>query len=463
LANEWKVDKLKNLSLKITKGTTPSKKDGGFSSAGINFIKAESVNYDGRIDSSSFSFIKEDIHNKFKRSQLEENDILFSMAGAFLGKTGLVEKKHLPANTNQALALIRLKKELVCPKYIYYFLRQKSVIHFVNNATSQSAQPNINLQEIGDLNIRFPEIDLQKRISSILGTLDSKIELNHQINQTLEQMAQALFKSWFVDFDPVIDNALAAGAAISELPEALQARAERRIKAQQSAVFKSLPDAIRKLFPSEFEQGELGWIPKGWKFKTIGELSKINPQSWTKKNAPQTVLYVDLANAKKGTIGETIEYEFHEAPSRARRVLEKHDTIIGVVRPANRSFAYVNKSGLTGSTGFAVVRPDKEIFRAFIYLSLTNDDMVDEFSRIADGAAYPAIKPEDVKQAECIYSCEDVLGQFEKMAGAMMMKIAANESQIKCLSDLRDTLLPKLISGEIEISETEQKLEKVLA
>jgi type I restriction enzyme S subunit len=122
------------------------------------------------------------------------------------------------------------------------------------------------------------------------------------------------------------------------------------------------------------------------------------------------------------------------------------------VRPANRSFAYVNECGLTGSTGFAVVRSNKESYRAFTYLALTNDDCIAEFARIADGAAYPAIKPDDVAKAICVYSNEDILEAFEKIAGQFLLKKAASEQQLKPLASLRDTLLPKLISGEITIN-----------
>src|SRR5690606_20775408 len=196
---DWSTSTLSELSLRITKGTTPTKSDGGFVSTGINFIKSESVSQDGRIDSSSFAFVDKPVYQKYKRSQLAENDILFSMAGVALGKVGLVKAEHLPANINQALALIRLNQLRVFPRYVYYFLRQRSVLHFVNNATSQSAQPNINLKQIGDLEILYPSLSEQQRIADNLGELDRKIDLNHQINQTLEQMAQAIFKSWFVD------------------------------------------------------------------------------------------------------------------------------------------------------------------------------------------------------------------------------------------------------------------------
>src|SRR5690554_7527037 len=109
--NGWVECKLGDLLLKITKGTTPPKGK-GFADEGINYIKSDAISYDGRIDSSLFVCIDEETHQKFKRSQLEVDDILFSMAGVFLGKNGIVKKEHLPANTNQALAILRLNQEL---------------------------------------------------------------------------------------------------------------------------------------------------------------------------------------------------------------------------------------------------------------------------------------------------------------------------------------------------------------
>src|SRR5690606_19832251 len=123
---------------------------------------------------------------------------------------------------------------------------------------------------LGTVEFKKPPLQDQQKIGYFLGGLDNKIELNRQLNQTLEQMAQALFKSWFVDFDPVIDNALAAG---NEIPSDLQDRAERRQLQLAKADHKPLPENIRKLFPSEFELTEsLGWVPKGW---TEAPLSKI--------------------------------------------------------------------------------------------------------------------------------------------------------------------------------------------
>src|SRR3954454_25339288 len=118
----WQVVKLADVATKITKGTTPTTIGDRFVNTGVNFIKAEAMTFDGTIDTSKFVRISSETHEKLKRSQLEEDDILFSMAGMVLGKTAVVKKDLLPANTNQALALIRLNKAVAFPKFIDYYM-----------------------------------------------------------------------------------------------------------------------------------------------------------------------------------------------------------------------------------------------------------------------------------------------------------------------------------------------------
>lgn len=227
----WKKYKLGELATKITKGTTPSTVGGKFLNSGINYIKSEAIDYEGRIDTSTFVFIDDKTHEKLKRSQLEEYDILFSMAGIFLGKTGLVTKAMLPANTNQAVAIIRLNKSLANPKFIHLFLRNPETVRFVNSMSSQSAQPNINLEEVGSLEVNLPALAEQQAIAEILSSLDDKIELNLQTNKTLEEMANALYKHWFVDFGPFQN--------------------------------------------SKFHKSELGMIPVGWEVKKLEDVLEI--------------------------------------------------------------------------------------------------------------------------------------------------------------------------------------------
>ncbi len=197
--SEWRSVNLGEITELVTKGTTPPTVGEGFSAQGINYIKSDAVGYEGRINKSLFVRISPEMHDKLKRSQLKEDDILFSMAGAFLGKSGLVTADMLPANTNQALAIIRLKKEIAAPRFIHYFLRQTSTVEFVNNMSGQSAQPNINFQEIKSIELALPELSEQKAVATVLSSLDDKIDLLHRQNKTLEAMAETLFRQWFLE------------------------------------------------------------------------------------------------------------------------------------------------------------------------------------------------------------------------------------------------------------------------
>ena len=191
----WTDTTLGDLVDRITKGTTPKT----FSSErnGVNYIKSDALNYSGFLDDYRFVKISDEINNKLKRSQLKVDDILLSMAGEKLGKTGVIREQHLPANTNQAVAIITVNKKKVGYKFIWYKLRNKNTVKYFKTIPSQSAQPNINFQEIRSLPIELPPLPEQKAIAKVLTAFDDKIELLQAQNKTLEAMAQTIFKEWF--------------------------------------------------------------------------------------------------------------------------------------------------------------------------------------------------------------------------------------------------------------------------
>ncbi|WP_370292093.1 restriction endonuclease subunit S [Thalassolituus sp.] len=362
-------------------------------------------------------------------------------------------------------------------RYICYALQHAEVDSYISGST----RPKITQADLKKIPISAPPIEVRRLIASYITSIDNKIVLNRQINTTLESMAQALFKSWFVDFDPVIDNALAAG---NEIPDELALRAARREALRQQtnettgstdavSVEQALPETglseqrlpseIQQLFPDRFVlTEEMGWVPEGWEIAPISTLANLNPEAWSNKNSPDYVKYVDLANAKNGRIDEVITYSFSESPSRARRVLRIGDTIFGTVRPGNRSFALIHEEGLTGSTGFAVLRPKTSDVTAFIYFAVTRQEVIDLFAHLADGAAYPAIRPDVVADHVVVIPPTNLLETFESRVMPMLLSIGSRELMNSGLSDLRDSLLPKLLSGQITIPDAEQQLAEVL-
>jgi len=397
-----------------------------------------------------FVYISPELADTLGSCNVYKNDLIFPHRGS-IGEVGII-------NDNNRYVLSSSMMKLTCdckkvkPMFLYYFFKsQKGRNELLKNA-SQVGTPGIAqpLSSLKQIEIELPPLSIQNKIIEIIENLDKKISLNNNLNQILEQMSQTLFKSWFVDFDPVIDNALDAEYPI---PEALQSRAELRQKVRNSADFKPLPADIRVLFPAEFEEIELGWVPKGWKEGSIPDIAFINSTSWGTKNQPDYVNYVDLSNAKDGIISSIENITFTDAPSRARRILKKDDLIFGLVRPANRSFAYVHADGLTGSTGFAVVRAKNTIYKNFIYYFVTYDKNVEELARIADGGAYPAIKPDDICSLPLIIPPEEIVQKFDESTSRFRDLMNNSLVQNDYLTNLRDTLLPKLISGELSLED----------
>jgi type I restriction enzyme S subunit len=310
-------------------------------------------------------------------------------------------------------------------RFLKYVLlaEQAAFMRFASGTTHQT----IYFPEVKAFHVCLPPLDEQRAIAHVLGTLDDKIELNRRMNETLEAMARALFKSWFVDFDPVC------------------AKAEGRDP--------GLPKRLADLFPARLVDSELGEIPEGWEVGSIADFASLNPETWSKNTRPDLINYVDLSNTKWGGIETITPYTQQDAPSRAQRVLCQRDTIVGTVRPGNGSYAFIAEDGLTGSTGFAVLRPRRIEYAEFVYLAATATENIEALAHLADGGAYPAVRPEVVAATRVVRPDDRVLDHFARAARPLLAKMAQNERESRTLAALRDTLLPKLVSGELRVKD----------
>jgi type I restriction enzyme S subunit len=327
--------------------------------------------------------------------------------------------------------VIRGRPSVTYSDFAYYLTLWEGVRGYaISHMTGTSGRQRVPTDCLQHLTVPIPPLPEQRAIAHILGTLDDKIELNRRMSQTLEAMARALFKSWFVDFEPV------------------RAKAEGRAP--------GLPQPLADLFPDSFKDSELGEIPRGWEVGTLVDLTILNPEVWTKETRPAEINYVDLSNTKRGRIEAVSTYQAADAPSRAQRVLRPADTIVGTVRPGNGSYALIFEDGLTGSTGFAVLRPRTARYAEFVYLAATAADNIDTLAHLADGAAYPAVRPEVVAATPIVRPSNEVFGWFSRVAGALLAKRAQNERESSTLAALRDALLPKLISGELRVKDAEK-------
>ena len=324
--------------------------------------------------------------------------------------------------------------------FLFYAL--KGTLHHMRAFAYGTIFDTITRKTFNNWRIPLPHLSKQQTIAHILGTLDDKIALNRRMNQTLEDVARALFKSWFVDFGPI------------------RAKMDGRWRRGES--LPGLPTEYYNIFPDRLVNSDLGEIPEGWQMKRLEEFANLNSESWSQANHPDSVEYVDLANTKLGMIELTQHFSWESAPSRAKRVLRPGDTIIGTVRPGNGSYSFIGIDGLTASTSFVVLRPIHAWFRELVYLSVTDRDNIERLAHRAGGVVYPAAHSRIVGETKVAVPIinKSVLCCFSNIVGPILDKIELTKEASRTLVSQRVVLLPKLISGEFRMEQKTRRVNK---
>lgn len=417
---DWKVLPIETCMAAIIdyRGKSPRK-----APSGVPLITAKIVK-DGRILPPEEYICEEDYEEWMRRGIPEPGDVLMTTE-APLGEIAQLDDTKVALA--QRLITLRGKPGVLDNRFLKFAMQSQFVQQQLKARATGTTVGGVRQSELRKVQLAIPPVSEQRAIAHILGTLDDKIELNRRMNETLEAMARAIFKSWFVDFDPV------------------HAKSEGRQPSGMDAT-------TAALFPGSFEDSPLGRIPKSWRVTTLADFALLNPEVWAKQNPPITIEYVDLSNVKWGRIEATMPHPWNEAPSRAQRVLRRGDSIVGTVRPGNGSYAFISDNGLTGSTGFAVLRPRKSSFREIVYLAATNPDNIERLAHLADGAAYPAVRPDAVQSTQIIVAPDPIIELFSQMVRPLLAKYAASNRESHALAATRDVLLPKLISGEVRVS-----------
>ncbi len=441
VSDGWVSLRLGDVCTKIGSGATPrGGKEVYLEEGPYALIRSQNV-YNNGFNYDGLAFINQQQATNLKNVEVFADDVLLNITGDSVARVCQVTPDVLPARVNQHVAIIRPDPNKLSPHFLRYFLVtpeiQATLLSWAGSGGTRNA---LTKGMIESFDVQAPmDVAEQRAIAHILGALDDKIELNRRMNETLEEMARALFKSWFVDFDPV--------------------------RAKMEGRDPGLPKHLADLFPDRLVDSELGLIPEGWEVKTLNYCADLNPESWSRTNYPESVEYVDLANTKWGVIEATQYYFWKDAPSRAKRVLRSGDTILGTVRPGNGSYSFIGHEGLTGSTGFAVLRPIHPRYREFVYLSATSAENIEHLAHRADGAAYPAVRPNVVGESRVITPSvdTDVLNFFSMTVAPIINRMESNKIESRALVALRDALLPKLISGELRVTDVERHISKEYA
>jgi type I restriction enzyme, S subunit len=396
---------------------------------GVPIVRVTDIR-NGRISGIRPLRVSPSIEAAYSRTRLRGGELLLTLVGT-VGEAAVVPQSLAGWNTARAVAVIPVRSEIGA-HWVRLALQTPAARQIIESRLNTTVQVTLNLRDVAQLPIVLPPKGERDAIARIISTLDDKIELNRRMSETLEAIARALFKSWFVDFDPV------------------RAKAEGR----EPSISKPVAD----LFPGRLVDTEVDEIPEGWAPGTLAKLSMLNPEAWTKQTRPREIRYVDLSNTKWGHIESVALYEQTNAPSRAQRVLRPGDTAVGMVRPGNGSYAFISEEGLTGSTGFAVLRPRNAAFAECVYLAATAPENIEALTHLADGAAYPAVRGEVIAETPVIRAPDVVIEQFSKMAKPLFTRAAATDRESRTLVALRDAL-PKFISGELRVTDAQKEVD----
>lgn len=428
---------LSKYCLRITKGTTPTTLGRAFVAEGINFVKSEAITPDGRIDPSNFAFIDGETNHVLSRSILQESDVLFSMAGVYLGKTALVPPSILPANTNQAVGIIRVDQTKADPRFIHYALSAPFIRELVHRSVAQSAQPNFNLRDIGDLPIPDLPLREQRAVTHILGTLDDKIELNRRMNETLEAMARAIFKSWFVDFDPV------------------------RAKAEGRQPF-GMDAATAALFPGSFVDSPLGKVPAGWKVKKLSDLCATQygyTASAVEEPIGSKFLRVMDINKQNWIDWGTVPHCVIDSESKSVYALKVGDLVVARMADPGKCAIIEDEVDAVFASYLVRLKANSLAESYFIYGFLKSDCYADYTAGAKSGSVQPNMNAKVIVGASLVTPSLALMDRYLQAVLPLRRHLVSNVRESRTLAALRDALLPKLVSGEIRIRNTENLIE----
>lgn len=387
--SRWKEYALKNVIETFIdyRGKTPTK-----TTTGIPLITAKIVK-NGRIHQPTEFIDQDDYFNWMTRGFPNVNDIVLTTE-APLGEVALI--KDINVALAQRIITLQTNKELCNSIFLKYYIESPEGQYSLHSKASGSTVEGIKSAELKNIIVKLPPIKEQLLISSILSSLDDKIDLLHRQNKTLEKMAETLFRQWFV------------------------------VEAEEE-----------------------------WEEVTMNDVAFINQRSISKDFQYSTIEYLDTGSITEGRISEYQLIPLKNAPSRAQRLVKDNDIIYSLVRPIQRHYGLLSgtKSNTVVSTGFCVITCKEGFCPYFIYLLLSLDENVEFFESIAEGStsAYPSLRPADLGNFEFLHPPKDKLIKFTKIASNFWEKINRNTKQMQSLTQLRDSLLPKLMSGEVRV------------
>lgn len=419
MTSDWAFVRLADSAVTIIDGDRGSnypKQSDFFSDEFCLFLNAGNVTKEG-FSFENCSFITKEKDAQLRKGKLNREDVVLTTRGT-VGNVGYYssEVKFNEIRINSGMVILRAKPDTILPRYLYFFLRSSLFKDQVNSLVSGSAQPQLPIRDLNFVEIPLPPYATQDRICEFLGLIDDRISTLRKSNSTLEAMAQAIFKSWFIDFEPV---------------------REKLNKNYPQALGKS----IATLFPNEFEDSALGKIPKGWTICDLSDAIVFNDgKTWSSK---ERVEFSEIP-----TFGANGKVGFAQKPLGTGRVI-----FLGKIGSCGALNFHNGKWWATNNC-FYIQRNDNpglEWCRGVI--------LGVNFKSYVGGSSNPYMPLKNFAHHKIVKPTLEVISAFEKICSPIREKIEFNEALADYYSDLRDTLLPRLISGQLRLSDAQAEVE----
>ena len=425
VGREWCQTTLGSLT-EWTSGGTPSKQEPSYWNGDIPWISASTMKTI-RLENSELKVTASGLEHGSRSA--EAGSVLLLVRGSELHKRIPIGIATRTLAFNQDVKALKARASLMPEYLLYWFLGNVETLLNKVEFTGIGAG-KLDTDVLKNLPFQLPSLPEQRAIAHILGTLDDKIELNRRMNETLEAMAQALFKSWFVDFDPV------------------RAKAEGRDT--------GLPKEIADLFPDGFEESELGEIPRGWKVGVLSESVKLIRENVKPSDNPDYIFeYFSIPAFDNGQMPQ-VEHGEH-IKSQKWRVLPGTILLSKLNPEIERVWLVdlINSDRAVCSTEFLVLYPTPLINISFLYCFLKSTDFRNAIESLITGTSksHQRSQPNSILNIKNLRPQKEVLEIFENIVDPLINEVLVCRRQIKLLAQLRDAILPKLLSGEIRAAE----------
>ena len=464
MSSEWPTVTLGEYCIKIGSGATPKGGSKVYKPSGeICLIRSQNIFNEG-FNPNGLVYIDDLAAEKLKNVTVEENDVLLNITGDSVARVCLAKKKFLPARVNQHVAIIRPDDKQFDSRFVRYLLSSPSYQNtLLSIAAVGATRDALTKGMIEKLEVLKPPLEQQVKIANYLEVLERKIELNTESNQTLEVIAQTLFKSWFVDFDPVKAKmeALAAGGSMAEAELAAMSVISAKTAEELKSLKESNPEAYSKLqdtaalFPSTMQESEFGLIPEGWDIKPFSKLAKLDTTSVKPNSCPDKVWEhfsipaFDTHSSPSFELGKTIKSGKYK--------VNRYSILSSKLNPHFPRTWWPDveddKDAIC-STEFMQFVPIKEDQRSFIYGMIVSAPFQQGILARVTGStgSRQRAQPPQVANMDVLVPDDSLILAYSDRIHPLHETSAKNIKLNLVLSNLRDTLLPKLLSGEIDLS-----------